>query len=144
MFLAHNNISAESYVLSVVTRIPAAALQDALLVLPFSQVPALFTFLAIWAERGWNLPLTCRVLFFMLKTHHKQIVASRDLRVLLEGVRGGLRKALADQKDLMGFNLAALRVVGARVRERENRSFVGEEEVEVEKGRKKRGFIDVA
>lgn len=147
IFLAHNNISAESYVLTVVTRIPAAALQDALLVLPFSQVSALFTFLAIWAEKGWNLPLTCRVLFFMLKTHHKQIVASKDLRALLEGVRGGLRKALADQKDLMGFNLAALRVVGSRVRESENRSFMGEHENGIEetrKGKKKRGFIDVA
>ena len=147
IFLAHNNISAESYVLTVVTRIPAAALQDALLVLPFSQVSALFTFLAIWAERGWNLPLTCRVLFFMLKTHHKQIVASKDLRALLEGVRGGLRKALADQKDLMGFNLAALRVVRSRVRESENRSFMGEHENGIEetgKGKKKRGFIDVA
>ena len=147
MFLAHNNIAAESYVLSVVTRIPTAALQDALLVLPFSQVPALFTFLAIWAERGWNMPLTCRVLFFMLKTHHKQIVASRDLRVLLENVRGGLRKALAEQKDLMGFNLAALKVVISKVTDSENRNFVGEtdtERIEAEKGRKKRGFVDVA
>ena len=147
MFLAHNNISAESYVLTVITRIPAAALQDALLVLPFSQVSALFTFLAIWAEKGWNLPLTCRVLFFMLKTHHKPIVASKDLRALLEGVRGSLRKALTEQKDLMGFNLAALRVIGSRARESENRNFIGEHENGIEelgKGTKKRGFIDVA
>ena len=147
MFLAHNNISAESYVLTVVTHIPAAALQDALLVLPFSQVSALFTFLAIWAEKGWNLPLTCRVLFFMLKTHHKQIVASKDLRALLEGVRGSLRKALTEQKDLMGFNLAALRAIGSKVKESENRSFIGEQENGIEelgKGKKKRGFIDVA
>ena len=147
MFLAHNNVSADSYVLSIVSRIPAAALQDALLVLSFSQVPALFTFLAVWAEKGWNLPLTCRILFFMLKTHHKQIVASRDLRVLLEDVRGCLRRTLSEQKDLMGFNLAALKVIGSRVKENENRSFVGNGEVETfedEKGRRKRGFVDVA
>lgn len=147
ILLAHSNVSAESYVFSVVSRIPAAGLQDALLVLPFSQVPALFTFLAIWAEKGWNLPLVCRVLFFMLKTHHKQIVASKELRVLLEGVRGGLRKALAEQKDLMGFNLAALRVIGSRVKESEIKGFVGGEETgtfEDEKGRRKRGFIEVS
>lgn len=147
MFLAHDDVSADSYVLSVVSRIPAAALQDALLVLSFSQVPALFTFLAIWAEKGWSLPLTCRILFFMLKTHHKQIVASRDLRVLLEDVKGCLRKVLSKQKDLMGFNLAALKVIGSRVKDNENRSYVGDPEVESfkdEKGRRKRGFIDVA
>ena len=147
MFLAHNNMSAEAYVLSVVTRIPAASLQDALLVLPFSQVPSLFTFLAIWADKGWNMPLTCRILFFMIKTHHKQIVASKDLRVLLEGVRGGVRKALADQKDLMGFNLAALRVVGSRLQDSKDKNYVGDDDADnadLEKGRKKRGFIDVA
>ncbi|KAL8819678.1 MAG: hypothetical protein Q9191_007682 [Dirinaria sp. TL-2023a] len=147
LFLAHGSISAEQYLLNLITRIPAAALTDALLVLPFAQIPALLTFLALWAERGWNMPLTCRVLVFVLKTHHRQIVASRELRIVLEGVRGGLRRSLKEQKDLMGFNLAALRVVGRRIEEREvARGVVGEDE-EGEAGeamRKKRGFVDIA
>ena len=146
LFLAHGSISAERYLLNLITRIPAAALTDALLVLPFAQIPALLTFLALWAERGWNMPLTCRVLVFVLKTHHRQIVASRDLRVVLEGVRDGLRRSLKLQKDLMGFNLAALRVVGRKIEAREvARGVVGEDdEGGNEQTRKKRGFVDVA
>ena len=149
IFLAYNHISAEAHVLNVVQKIKAAALQDALLVLPFNQVGPLFTFLRIWAERRWNMPLTCRILFFMLKTHHRQLVASKSLRPMLDGIRGQLRTALEAQKDEMGFNLAALRFVGRRMGEMGRKQYVDddvweEEERAVEKGRKKRAFVDVA
>jgi len=64
------------------------------------------------------------------------------------GGGGALRGGLGRQKDLMGFNLAALRVVGRAVREGEvARGVVGEEGVEGGEeggGRRKRGFVDVA
>ena len=149
LYLAFGNIPAEEHVLGVVQKIKAPALQDALLVLPFEKVPAFFTFLDIWAGRGWNMPLTCRVLFFLLKTHHRQIVASKTMRPMLDGIRGHVRGALQRQKDEMGFNLAALRFVGEQVRQRRTREYVDEatwekEEDGVGKGRKKRGFVDVA
>ena len=145
----YSNLSAEIYVLNVVQRIKAADLQDAILVLPFNQVPALFTFLQIWAERQWNIPLTCRILFFVLKTYHKQIVASKMMRPMLDEIRKHLRMALQKQKDEMGFNLAALRFVKTRMEENTSKNYVDElmweaEEEEIGKGRKKRRFIDVA
>lgn len=147
IYLAHRNISAEAYLLTTIQKVKAAALQDALLVLPFDKITPLFTFLRIWAERQWNMALTCRVLFFMLKTHHKQIVANRTMRVLLDSVREELRKALQNQKDEMGFNLAALSFVSRRMEEVGKGDYVDEDvwkEEELGKGRKKRGFIDVA
>ena len=149
IFLAYNHVSAEAHLLNVVQRIKAAALQDALLVLPFDKLAPLFTFLRIWAERQWNMPLTCRILFFMLKTHHKQLVASKSLRPLLDGIREQLRTALQTQKDEMGFNLAALRFLGRRIGEMGKKQYVDEdvweeEEQVVGKGKKKRGFVDVA
>ncbi|KAL8774779.1 MAG: hypothetical protein Q9209_000718 [Squamulea sp. 1 TL-2023] len=145
----YTNTSAEAHVLSVVQRIKAAALQDALLVLPFNQVTALFTFLQIWAEKQWNIPLTCRVLFFVLKIHHKQIVASKTMRPMLDGIRRHLRRALQRQKDEMGFNLAALNFVGSRMKDMGSKDYVDEaiweeEEEKIGKGRKKRGFVNVA
>ena len=148
IFLAYNHISAEAHLLNVVQKIKAAALQDALLVLPFDKVVSLFTFLRIWAQRQWNMPLTCRILFFMLKTHHKQLVASKSLRPMLDEIREQLRGALQAQKDEMGFNLAALRFVGRRMGEMGKKQYVDEEAWEEEevigKGRKKRAFVDIA
>jgi U3 small nucleolar RNA-associated protein 12 len=143
LFLALNNISAERHVLNTLSKIPAAQLHDALLVLPFSSLPALFTFIAIWVQRQWNVTLTCRVLFFMLKTHQKQIVASRELKSVLENMRADLRSTLGGNKDLIGFNIAALRFVGERI---DDMGIVRLEDVDRgdERKRKKRAFVDVA
>ncbi|KAH0558774.1 hypothetical protein GP486_004587 [Trichoglossum hirsutum] len=145
VFLVLGNITAEAHVLNVVQKVKAAALQDALLILPFDKVIALFTFLNIWAFKQWNIPLTCRILFFMLKTHHRQIVGSKAIRPMLEGIRENLRKALKMQKDEMGFNLAALGFVSDTVKDAGVSVYIDERwEDGKEKGIRKRGFIDVA
>ncbi|CAK7200532.1 beta transducin [Sporothrix eucalyptigena] len=149
VFMALGNVSAEQYVLGVLAKIPAAALHDALLVLPFAQVPALFTFLERFARQGLNMPLTCRVLFFMLKTHHRQIVASRTMRAMLDDLRASLRGALQKQKDQMGHNMAALRVVGMQVADQNVKTYVDDswdaaEAEAAQTSKRKRAFVHVA
>lgn len=146
LFIALGGISAETHVLNVLQRIKAAALHDALLVLPFSTLPMLFTFLNLFASRSMNIPLTCRILFFMLKTHHRQIVASKIMRVMLDGIRKNLREALRRQKDEMGYNIAALRVVGTQVRDKGVKDYVDEETWDdgEAKSTRKRGFVQVS
>lgn len=146
VFVALDNISADQHVLRTAQKIPAAHLQDALLVLPFERVRALLVFINLWALAAVNIPLTCRVLFFILKTHHRQIVAAKTMRVMLDSVRVNLRAALLRQKDQMGFNLAVVRFVGAALEAAKTCEY-GDEEArreEEERGRRKRGFATVA
>lgn len=146
IYMAMGNISAEEHVMKVLMKIKAAALQDALLVLPFSILPLLFTFLNIFAQKSMNIPLTCRILFFMLKTHHKQLVASKNMKMMLDGIRQNLRQSLQGQKDQMGYNLAALRVVGTQIQESGVKEYVDEEtwDDSESKTEKKRGFVHVS
>jgi len=141
--MALGGISAERHVLNVIQKIPSASLLDALLALPFSVLPALFTFISIWLQRQWDVALTCRVLFFMLKTHQRQIVASRELKKTLEGMRAHLRHTLGDMKGVMGFNVAALRFIEYRTKDQ---SLVTIEDVEASEGQsgRKRAFVDIA
>ncbi|KAI0205041.1 WD domain-containing protein [Astrocystis sublimbata] len=147
MFLAHGNISAEAYVMKVLSRPAASALNDALLVLPFASVPTLFTFLNLFALRSMNVPLTCRILFFMLKTHHRQIVASRTMRGMLDGIRTNLRHVLKTKKDEMGYNIAALKVAGMQIQENSVKDYVDEnwdDGVDDGQNARKRAFVHVA
>ncbi|KAK3311146.1 uncharacterized protein B0T15DRAFT_63796 [Chaetomium strumarium] len=147
IFVALGNISAEAYVLNTLQKIKAASLHDALLVLPFSSVPMLFTFLNLFALREMNVPLTCRILFFMLKTHHRQIVASRTMRTMLEGIRANLRAVLRRQKDEMGYNIAALKVVGMQLKEKSVKEYVDDtwdEDMEGANRARKRAFANVS
>jgi U3 small nucleolar RNA-associated protein 12 len=153
VFLAHGGVSASVYVLNVFQRIPAASLQDALLVLSFSQLPSLLTFLALWAREGRNVALTCRVLFFMLKVHQRQVVSSGQLKGALEVVKAELRRQLKREKEELGFNLAGLRVLGRRVGDEVGeKRFVDSAEGEVDgvdgtgkgNGGRKRAFVNIA
>ncbi|KAJ7699976.1 WD-repeat-containing protein [Mycena rosella] len=112
--LAAYDLEPEAWVLRVVERVQSTALQDALLVLPFGKVVSLMGYLNIWAQRDWNITLVSRIIFFLLKTHHHQIVANRVMRTALIPLRKHLRSALQRQKEVIGYNLAALQYIRRR------------------------------
>ncbi|KAH9077372.1 WD-repeat-containing protein [Lactarius deliciosus] len=109
--LAAHNLEPDAWVLRVVEGVQSAALHDALLVLPFGRVMSLMVYLNLWAKKEWNIPLVSRILFFLLKTHHHQIVANRIMRTTLIPLRGHLRAALFRQKSAINYNLAALQFI---------------------------------
>ena len=92
-------------------KILPAHLEDALLVLPFDRVVSLMRYVDVWVSREWNVALAARVLFFILRTYHAQIVSNRVLRTNLVDLRRHLQGILAKQKTVVGFNLAALRYI---------------------------------
>ncbi|KXN83719.1 hypothetical protein AN958_00861 [Leucoagaricus sp. SymC.cos] len=112
--LAAYDLDPEAYVLRVVEKVQSAALHDALLVLPFGKVVSLMYYLTAWAEKGWNISLVSRIMFFILKVHHRQVVANRIMRTTLIPLRKHLRAALQRQKEMMGYNLAALQYMKRR------------------------------
>lgn len=60
------------------------------------------------ALQNWNIVLISRVLFILIKAHHNQIAANRVMRPMLDSIRFHLRSQLQRQKDIMGYNRAAL------------------------------------
>lgn len=61
------------------------------------------------ALKGWNVPLTSRILLYLMRTHYNQLVATRLLRPVLGKIQKGMKKNLERQKSIIGFNLAALK-----------------------------------
>ncbi|KAI0638283.1 WD-repeat-containing protein [Trametes polyzona] len=136
--LATYDLAPEAYVLRVVERVPATALYDALLVLPFGKVVSLMRYLNVWAQKEWNIVLTSRIIFFLLKTHHHQIVANRVMRTALIPLRRHLREGLRRQKDAIGYNLAALRFIQRQTDAKRTAEFYeAEEDLTEEKVREK-------
>jgi U3 small nucleolar RNA-associated protein 12 len=148
--LAAYNLEPEAWVLRVVEGVQSAALYDALLVLPFGKVMSLIVYLNLWAKRvstprqlltrreahnaqEWNIPLVSRILFFLLKTHHHQIVANRTMRTTLTPLRMQLRAALLRQKSTINYNLAALQFVRRQSDARRTAQFYEEVGLDEEK-----------
>jgi len=144
--LAAYDLDPETYVLKVVEKVPSTALQDALLVLPFGKVVSLMIYLDVWVEKvlpslffsaliignvfilqDLNVTLVARIVFFLLRTHHRQIVANRIMRPTLIRLRKHLRTALQGHKDVIGYNLAALQFI-RRKNDSERTALMYEEE----------------
>ncbi|GBE79565.1 Uncharacterized WD repeat-containing protein [Sparassis crispa] len=134
--LAAYDVEPEEYVLRVVERIAGTALFDALLVLPFGRVVSLMRCLNVWALREWNIALTSRIIFFLLKTHYHQVVANRTMRTALIPLRKHLRESLRKQKDVIVYNLAALRYIQRQNNAQRTADFF-EEEINEEKVQEK-------
>ncbi|KAG2348789.1 WD40 repeat-like protein [Suillus weaverae] len=133
--LAAYDLEPEAYVLRVVEKISSAALHDALLVLPFDKVISLMRYLDLWAQKGWNISLVSRILFFFLKIHHHQIVANRVMRTALIPLRVHLRSSLRREKDAIGYNLVALQHLRRRTEAERTAQFYEEEDFDEEKVR---------
>ncbi|CAB4425009.1 unnamed protein product [Rhizophagus irregularis] len=111
ILVALGNLTGDQYVLRVIEKVKSTELEEALLVLPFTKVISLLRYLDLWAKKEINITLTCRILFYLLKVHHDQIVANRLMRPRLDSLRIHIRTALKHQKDLLGYNLAALKYI---------------------------------
>lgn len=153
--LAALDLDPDGYVLRVVEKIPRTALYDALLVLPFGKVLSLMQYLDIWAKKVClsclddsvlaqpdstliqcrNIVLVSHITFFLLKTHHHQIVANRIMRTTLIPMRIHLRNALRREKNMVGYNLAALQYMRRKSEEESTTLFFEKEDLNESKMR---------
>jgi U3 small nucleolar RNA-associated protein 12 len=130
VILAALNVPAERYVIDILRKIPASQLEDALLVFPFDKVISLFRFIEIWTAHKWYISLVCRVLFFTMKTYHKQIVANKVMRTLLIKLRDNLRRALYQERGQIGYNMAGLKFLKQSWDDQHHKDFLADDEVQ--------------
>ncbi|CAO3565668.1 unnamed protein product [Mortierella alpina] len=126
----------EQHVWNELQRVRPAELDEALLVLPFSAVTSLLNWLDVFVQREFNINLVCRVLFFLIKSHHNQIVANRIMRPMLDSVRRNLRAGLQKQKDVIGFNVAALNYIRRDYDANNTSEFFDEEAIRKDEAKK--------
>ncbi len=148
IILEVKKISAQEYVFQTVSKIKSAQLEDALIILPFSKVVAMFRFIEIWTKEGYeklNIELICRVLFFMVRVHSKEISSNKLLRPTLESIRPNLVKTLKAQRDEIGVNIQGLKYIKEYWNMYHKKEFVDEYEQiqEEEKNSRKRIFSTV-
>ncbi|KAI9266512.1 WD40-repeat-containing domain protein [Phascolomyces articulosus] len=142
ILLAMGDLTPEKYVFNTVEKIKTNDLDEALLVLPFAKVTSLLSYIESWAKKNWNIILISRVLFALIKMHHNQIVANRMMRPMLDSIRHELRANLQKQKDIMGYNRAALTYL-RRDWEARNTADFFDEPSSTTNDNKKRAFIHV-
>lgn len=145
------NMNGQEYVLSVLTKIRAAQLDDALLVLPFSYSLKLLKMIQVWTSADLisintvNMQLICKVLFFVIKSNAKELVNQRDPQVKnqLLNVKEQLRAGLVKTTRQLGVNTQGLRFVKEQWKMHHVREFIDEVEQGESERVEKRTFTTV-
>jgi len=137
------DLTPEEYVLREIKRIKSSELEEALLVLPFSKVIMLFESIAFWIEQELEIKLACRILFFLLKVHQNQLTSTKTMMVTLNRIKTATKKNIQKQKNIIGFNLEALKQLKEEYDLERSAEFFDNEEQE-ETTTKKRKHIVVS
>ncbi|WWC72303.1 uncharacterized protein I206_106265 [Kwoniella pini CBS 10737] len=148
--IAAGDIDADEFVLKTIQKIPTANMEDALLVLSFRQVISLLGYLDEWALKGVQTVLISRILFFLMRTHSNQLISNKIMRTPLLTLRNHLRESLEKEREIMGYNLAALKFLKSRWEIERTAGLYEEENMNedavrkrLEEGRGKRKRIEV-
>lgn len=96
----------------------ASDLEQALLVLPFTEALRLLSYLCQWLRKGQQVELCCRVSTLLVRLHNPQLIATPAARPTLVQLQTLLRGSVQGLKDTMGFNLAALQHLKRSVKDR--------------------------
>lgn len=99
--------------------VQAADLEQALLVLPFTEALRLLSYLCQWLRQGQQVELCCRVSTLLVRLHNPQLIATPAARPTLIQLQKVLRRSVQGLKDTMGFNLAALQHLKRCAKERQ-------------------------
>ncbi|XP_028412529.1 WD repeat-containing protein 3-like [Dendronephthya gigantea] len=134
---AFGNVSPVHYVLLVVKKIKSSELEESLLVLPFDYVIDILKLFLEWMKNDWETELTCRCLFYLLRIHHNQIIASPELLPVMDSIRSHTQTRVREMKDVVGFNLAGLRFLQQQLEDRDV-MFFGETREKLAQVRKKK------
>jgi U3 small nucleolar RNA-associated protein 12 len=99
------------YLLWVLKTVKQAELEQSLLVLPLGHVERLLYYLIILLKRGRGVEICARVSIFLVKTHQSQILTNLSMAVPLRELVRLVRLRIAESRDAVGYNLAALRAI---------------------------------
>lgn len=115
------------YILWVLRSIKCAELEQSLLVLPLNYTERLVYYLIILLRSGHGIELCGRCAIFLVKTHQQQLVGHNKMSAPLGELRRLLKQRLAQVRDTVGYNLAAIRMIQKLSTEHKNRYHVPDE-----------------
>lgn len=108
--------NSDDYLVSVLSKVRGNDLEEALLLLPFSNVCDILERLPRLAEsRKDQSELLCKVTIFLFRIHHKPIVNSKTLLPSIRKLIKHLESAITEQRDIIGSNMHSMGLLQRRI-----------------------------
>ncbi|XP_018493738.1 WD repeat-containing protein 3 [Galendromus occidentalis] len=118
LLMVHKTQCRFRYMTEEIKRITAAEIDETLIVLPFDHVLSLLRLLVDLIERGWDVEFMSRTLFFLIRIHSGQLLATpaavRTLNKAHKVLKDQMEKIVSD----VALNVQALTFIKHEVEER--------------------------
>ncbi|KYQ90125.1 WD40 repeat-containing protein [Tieghemostelium lacteum] len=102
-------LSHSEYLWKRLNRVRPSDLEEALLVLPFSTIRALFGYFIEWLQEPNKSPeFIFKCSFFLIQTHMNQLSVSKDHVHLLQTLNTTIKSRLKSEKEKIGLNRSAM------------------------------------
>jgi len=122
-----------------VARIKSSQLEETLLVLPLDIVKQLMEILLELLRQQMEIETVCRCLLFLLEIHHGPIMANKSFEDTVVQLSAVMEHQISRVREMTGTNLAGLRFLCGRLKEREDTELFADATLRVrEKNKKKR------
>lgn len=108
LMTAYNCNNPDDYLLEMVKRIRASDLEEALLLLPYTSVCELLPLFIPLLERKLHCDIVCRTLVFLIRVHHRPLVANPSLLTLVQKLSMLAMQRITEFRDLTGENVYGL------------------------------------
>ncbi|KII64692.1 WD repeat-containing protein 3 [Thelohanellus kitauei] len=102
------NMSANQYVLYVLTSIPSNQLDVTLLILPYKYVLIMLSLFTDWFDRPNQFEMCLRCCLFLMKLHFYQLINTPQMEPLINKLRQHSKKSIQKLKEVDGTNKAVL------------------------------------
>ncbi|CAK5075160.1 unnamed protein product [Meloidogyne enterolobii] len=106
---AYPNGAFHLFIGDTLEKIQRSSLEKCLLSLPFSYVPELLTELCKCIKQFYKTELMERIIFYLLRIHHNQIVHSIELLPIIDELKTVVPTIIEFSANQIGFNIAALK-----------------------------------
>jgi len=115
------------YMLWVLRSVKSAELEQSLLVLPLNYMERLMYYLIVLLRNGQGVELCSRAAVFLVKTHQNQLIGHQRMSIPLHELRRLVKLRLAETRDTIGYNLAAIKIISRVASEHKTRYHIPDE-----------------
>lgn len=110
----------DDYLLGVLSKVRASDLEEALLLLPFSNVFDILEKLPKMAsQRKDQTELICKVVLFLFRIHHKPIVNNQVLLPSIQKLIKHLESSVVEVRDMIGTNIHSMSLLQRRIEDQD-------------------------
>ncbi|KAI3415688.1 hypothetical protein GPALN_005280 [Globodera pallida] len=139
LLMAYPDEAEHRFVVDIVHKIRHSHLEKSLLTLAFNFVPELLKEMSKCVRCNYKSEIAGRVVLFLIRIHHNQIIHSAELLSLVDELRIIFPRHINDTLDRVGLNIAALKFLQMQLESQQNaKMFIVPRAEDNEKASKKR------